>query len=128
MLVPEEDWDGENILSSKPGSMMRSGMPTIPKVGPAHGLHAPGAGPYGMPSMGTIKGSPVSGTFGGPGGRHNNNNTKGSPAMMPDLYFYPMYLENGAVANRPMAPNTALPHQSDHYVFEEKELPAGPHV
>ena len=129
MLIPEQDWDGENILSPKPGSMAQPGAPTTPKVGPAHGLHAPGAGPYGVPPMGTIKGSPVGGNFGGPGGGHNGD-TKGAPAMpdLPQYYFYPMYSENGAAANGPMAPNMAFPHQSDHYVLEEKELPAGTHV
>ena len=112
MLLSEQDWDGENIRSPKPGAVPQ---PPTPKVAPTPG---PG-GPYGAPpnGAGAVKGSP---------GAHNGDVKGGQPTMpeLPPYYFYPIYSENGTQAAAAGAmPNVNYNYQSDHYVLEEKEMP-----
>lgn len=119
-LLPEQDWEGEHILSPKPAAKGQPGQsPTTPKVGPAsqYGMQ----GPYGPPGAAVTKGSP---------GSHNGEPNGQQPKMpeIPPYYFYPFYADNPNTNG----PQTNLPYNyqssQDQFVLEEKDTPITPAV
>ncbi|KAI0329260.1 hypothetical protein GY45DRAFT_1253296 [Cubamyces sp. BRFM 1775] len=138
MLIPEQDWDGEGILSPKmPPSAQPGQSPATPKMGPAQ-YGGVGPNPYGPPVPGgggvTVKsGSPasqhgsVNGHANGAGaGANGNGEANGAAQKMPDLpqyYFYPFYLENGVQNGNPPHMSSSYVYQASHdqFVLEEKE-------
>lgn len=126
MLLSEQDWDSEHILSPKPGANLPPGQsPTTPKMGPAqYAVPPPMFGPH--PPM-QIKGSPNS---------HSNGDANGATPKMPEVppfYFYPFYgAENGAAGGNGVVPPgiNAYGYQADQgqYMLEEKETTTSPTV
>ncbi|KAH9945483.1 uncharacterized protein BXZ73DRAFT_86951 [Epithele typhae] len=111
VLLPEQDWDGENILSPKPGSMSHSGQsPTTPKGGSS--LRQNG-GAFGPPA---IKGMHM----------HGSDKKPGQATMpeLPSAYFYP------AIYSESHGAGAALPftYNSEHYMLEEKEPTPSTHM
>ncbi|KAI9001540.1 fungal-specific transcription factor domain-containing protein [Trametes punicea] len=140
MLLSEQDWDGEGILSPKPhSSAQQSGQaPVTPKMGSTaygpvgqspYGHGAPGSGGNVVVkggSPGSHHGHGVGGVAAGANGSGGDVAASGTHNKMPDLpqyLFYPFYSENGqANGNMPthMGSYTYQPEQNQ-YVLEEKE-------
>ncbi|TBU27069.1 fungal-specific transcription factor domain-containing protein [Dichomitus squalens] len=124
MLLSEQDWDGEHILTSpKPGhNQHTSGQsPTTPKMGPAQ--YPPMQSSFGPHAPVQIKGSP---------GSRNGDGNGVTPKMpeVPQYYFYPIYgPENGPVGGNGQVQNVnAFGFQSnqDQYMLEEKDMTISP--
>lgn len=122
MLLSEQDWESEHILSPKPHPSGQS--PTTPKMGPAQ-YSVPS--PYGPHPPMQIKGSPNS---------HSNGDGNGATPKMPEVppfYFYPFYgaETGGAAGNGTVAPSiNSFGYQADQgqYMLEEKETTTSPTV
>ncbi|KAI0350042.1 hypothetical protein OH77DRAFT_1593837 [Trametes cingulata] len=131
MLLSEQDWDGEGILSSKPpsGTQQHGPAPATPKMGPAaqYGMAQSPYGPAAPVGNGVpVKGSPGSQHGGVGGGGAGAGKAEGAAGQtMPDVphfYFYPYdeRAQNGAIQNV----GGYGVYQPEPYVLEEKETQA----
>ncbi|GBE88483.1 hypothetical protein SCP_1302990 [Sparassis crispa] len=140
MLMPEQDWDADSILSSKPppGTQQQGVQPQTPTMGPAQYPAQQGA--YAPPNGGSSgTGSPGRGGKGAPGTPADKK-----LAEVPAALFYPFYPEtqnnaavvaaagnggNGdfnhllAAAAQPMSTYGYQPSQ-ESYMLEEKDTSA----